>query len=523
MKAKIDLGRYKKVTDHPHYAVLEHPEGHQIKIVKNRLSKELAQNLKSIPMAHLADGGEVEDQPESAIGQEINRSPASEEGGFVGKSEGLQNSEQLQDEIKQQETEKEIAARQAKRPSMMSMLEEAEPAPAVKKGPEIKEEPKKEPTATAPSNYNLGQQQQGPDQLLQLQNANPYENVLNLGTMGAMSQYEADRQMGAASGKAAKEQLNANQETLRSYQEQSKHLNDMIASTMDDIKSREINPNHYWESMNTGQKIANAIGIIASSLGGTDAGSKYIEAQIARDIDAQKANLGKKETILSALYKQTGNLNEATKMSSLIQGEIYKDKLQQAAASTANPQARANLMNALTNLNAKLAPQMQEVAMRNTLRNLPPDVLRAHGPEQIAQLVVPKEERAGAAKELSEWKAMDGIKNIYKRDFDAIHNSFLNGVASPIDTQARKQALLAVLQKELSGRFNLEEAKVLADTLYPNKFEFDSTSNAKRQRALDIMQTKIQTPILTGAFKNAGINPAVFGMGVTAQFNPRGR
>ena len=522
MKAKIDLGKYKKVTDHPHYAVLEHPEGHQIKIVKNRLSKELAQNLKSIPMAHFAYGGEVEDQTESAIGQEINRSPASEEGGFVGKSEGLQNPEQLQDEIKQQEAEKEIAARQAKRPSMMSMLEQAEPAPSVKKGPEIKEEPKTE--QVKPSNYQLSEpEKQGPDALAQAQMYNPYEQAMNLGTMGALAQYEADKQYGAASGRAAKDQVAANQETLRSYQEQQKNLNEMISSTIDDIKTGQINPNHYWESMNTGQKIVNAIGIIASSLSGTDVGSKYLEAQIGRDIEAQKANLGKKETILSALYKQTGNLNEATKMATLIQGEIYKDKLQQAIASNSNPQAKANLMKSLADLNSKLAPGMQQIAMQNTLRSLSPEALRAHGPEQIAQLVVPKEERAGAAKELSEWKAMDGIKNIYKRDFDAIHNSFLNGVASPIDTQARKQALLAVLQKELSGRFNLEEAKVLADTLYPNKFEFDSTSNAKRQRALDIMQTKIQTPILTGAFKNAGINPAVFGMGVTAQFNPRGR
>ena len=70
--------------------------------------------------------------------------------------------------------------------------------------------------------------------------------------------------------------------------------------------------------MSTGKQIRTALGMIISGFG-AKAGQgnlayDMLQNNINRDIDSQKANLGKQQNLLTFAYKKYGNLNDATNM-----------------------------------------------------------------------------------------------------------------------------------------------------------------------------------------------------------------
>jgi hypothetical protein len=101
--------------------------------------------------------------------------------------------------------------------------------------------------------------------------------------------------------------------------------------------------------MSTSGKVATAIGLIMGGLGANGTGGRnmameFLEKQIDRDIDAQKANLGKKSTLLGAINSQVNDLNLATMSAKAIQMDIYATKLEEAAAKAQDPMAKARAL-----------------------------------------------------------------------------------------------------------------------------------------------------------------------------------
>ena len=111
-----------------------------------------------------------------------------------------------------------------------------------------------------------------------------------------------------------------------------------------------------------------AIGLFLGGIGGGLTGQgnpamDFLNKQIDRDIEAQKADLGNKKTLLEANLRQFGNLRDATDMTRIQQTEIYKSQLAKAAMATGNPliQARANAqINQWDLQNASLQQQMTQ-------------------------------------------------------------------------------------------------------------------------------------------------------------------
>lgn len=79
-----------------------------------------------------------------------------------------------------------------------------------------------------------------------------------------------------------------------------------------DIASAKVDPNHYWQDKSTGQKLLAGIGMIFSGIGsgltgGPNLAHQVIDRAIERDIDSQKANIGKKQNLLAYYQRQTGD------------------------------------------------------------------------------------------------------------------------------------------------------------------------------------------------------------------------
>lgn len=87
--------------------------------------------------------------------------------------------------------------------------------------------------------------------------------------------------------------------------------NDKMLSDLQDPKS-DIKPEHFWAEKSTFQKVVAGLGMVLSGIGSGLTGqpnmaAAFIQKAIERDIEAQKANLGKKESALSYGMKLYGN------------------------------------------------------------------------------------------------------------------------------------------------------------------------------------------------------------------------
>ena len=118
-----------------------------------------------------------------------------------------------------------------------------------------------------------------------------------------------------------------------------------------DILTNKIDPNHYWQEKGTGGKIMGAIGILFSGLGaGMQAAGGHaapnmamqiIQNNIDRDIDAQKANLGTKKSMLNDIYRQTNDLRLAEAETRLYANEMVHSQGVKLAASLNSDTAKA--------------------------------------------------------------------------------------------------------------------------------------------------------------------------------------
>lgn len=169
-----------------------------------------------------------------------------------------------------------------------------------------------------------------------VQSANEAQKDVNI----AAGQAEANRQIGysQALGKHA-------QNVQQNFDYLAGHIKDLS----DYNKANPINENHYMESMSTGRKVRTAFGLFLSGLGagiGGHAGSNpaldYLNRQIDRDIEGQKARADQQKTIYGAyreLYGEGVATNASTKASML---SLYSNQAKQIAAELGTPQAQAN-------------------------------------------------------------------------------------------------------------------------------------------------------------------------------------
>lgn len=169
-----------------------------------------------------------------------------------------------------------------------------------------------------------------------------------------------------------KAQAIATQDIHKQYQDQYNRIDGEIKNVIDDIKTQQIDPNRFMGSMDTDRRIQTALGLALSGFGSSLTGGPnqaldFINKQIDRDIDAQKADLGKKNTLLSAYMHEYGNLRDAENMARVTLQAVTQSKLQQAEATAQQPIAKVRAQQLNAALQADMAPKMQQQALNMML------------------------------------------------------------------------------------------------------------------------------------------------------------
>lgn len=275
--------------------------------------------------------------------------------------------------------------------------------------------------------------------------------------------------------KVAKEQATqlaanakAQQELMASNDAKTKELDAERKAFVEDLKNGHVDPGRFMGNLSTDQKMSVSLGLALGGIGSTLAGGPnqvmdFVNKLIDRDIDAQKADLGKRETLLSANLKQYGNLREATDMTRVMLLDHAKTTTEQIAAKNGGAMAKARAQVVIGQLEQQIAPSIMNMAFRQAAMSVMSGseqddsaidakirAISAVDPEMGKQLTekyvpgmgvgsisVPHEVRDQLFKKTNLVQATENLKNWVKK----------NGVSLDPKVRAYGQTLAAELQQ----------------------------------------------------------------------------
>lgn len=240
-----------------------------------------------------------------------------------------------------------------------------------------------------------------------------------------------------------------------------KNLGNLLkdAEKFGDAANQDVNPNRYWGSLSTGNKISASIGLILGGIGagmvkGENQALKVIDSAINNDIESQKVNASKNMNMYRQAMDKYKDERVAHNEVKLAQLAIVDSKLKQAELNAKSKDAKFAAQQARGELQMKYAPLIDEQAKKKTQL----EIMRMANanPEAITSAMVqylPKEQQDRFVPGAGFALTAEGAKKIreeYKPDHD--------------DAIAALDRLVQLREKYGSEIYN-REAVAEADTL----------------------------------------------------------
>lgn len=446
----------KVVHEDDHSVTLAHPSGHKVHIAKAGLSPGKLKELSSL--AAYADGGEVEEEEE--------KDPVPP--GMV--------------------PEQELAV--ASEPTQENAM-----APVMGSGNELMDSPAQEVIEQAPIMQSAPVPKPVSDydkSLQDLMSANTEEanTQKKLGTLNAADYEGYKRRL-----------VKIDTE----YDEKVRKIDGIIQTTKENM--HDIDPSHYMQHKDTGQKVAIGIGLILGGLGGGGSNNQVLDMlnkQIDRDIDAQRDNLGKQKSLLEANYRELGDINIAravTKAQALdilgkeimLNAEKYRGPEKMATAMKANAALQFQSQNIVAKAKQEAAQKAQSLAGADDL------TMKIEGLQDKDEK---RELRTERGKHEAKMRAVNNVKDIFKQYGKT--QTFKSRVLSPKDSWQKVDRLNASLNKAImaaspSKKLNEEQAEQLVKPYYVDLTDSNDEVQDKLRAVLNIIKTNADpTPGLIG-------------------------
>lgn len=188
----------------------------------------------------------------------------------------------------------------------------------------------------------------------------------------------------AAQGTLSREQadiLNRQRQQIQKdhdvFEGNRQQLQSDINQTAEDYRNMKIDPKRYFSSMDTPKKFTTALGMIMGGLGAGLTGGQnqvmsYIDKQIDRDIESQKADMGKTQNLMSYNMAKLRNEQDAYAMTKAMHLQAFQNEIQASMAKNQNPIIQARLQQALAPIEIQKAQLMQNTALRKAMLSTQP-------------------------------------------------------------------------------------------------------------------------------------------------------
>jgi len=280
-----------------------------------------------------------------------------------------------------------------------------------------------------------------------------------------------------------------------------------------EIKNQELDPRRMFNNMGTGQKVMTAIGLVLSGMGSgltgqPNAAMAFMNKMMDQDLDAQKTNLGKKQSLLDYNLKKTGNLQDAYKRSKLDMLTVMDARVQQVLNSNAGPMAKQKAAALQGKIMEEMGPLAGQIASSQAFAKQAS--MGGGTPERTATLMVrnlPKEDQKGATEEIEMMTGYKNAVNSVDDIFNEVAGMSAAGSSIPITKQnaAFDSAVSSIelkLRGSMKGQGSLTDKDVDAmRSLFPTRADLLNTDrlNVKKERIKEYLSNKISggTPVLT--------------------------
>lgn len=185
---------------------------------------------------------------------------------------------------------------------------------------------------------------------------------------GTMAQAQAHADAAMEQARLYDEQAKDLELQQIAYRKQTEKLDSEIADLQKGIATQKIDPNRIWTNASTGNRVTAGISLLLGGLSQGLTGAKsnpamdVINNAIDRDIDAQKAELGKKQNLLSLNLQKYGRLDQAFQATKMQIMAVTQAQINQQAAKMGSKQALAAAQVASGQMDVQIAMLKNKLA-----------------------------------------------------------------------------------------------------------------------------------------------------------------
>lgn len=335
----------------------------------------------------------------------------------------------------------------------------------------------------------------------------------------AKAEQEQQRALSDLYSKHSEQQI----EAQNKFNQRIVELNDQQDALAKDIMNHKIDPDRYWSNKGTGSKVSTIIGVMLSGIGqglqGPGAENMAwgaLQKNIERDIQAQRDELGKKQTMLSDNLRIYGNITQAEQATRLQSAAILEGQIARIAAQSNDPLVQERAKQAVLNLRLQTLPLKQQFAQEAQRKEMVQRASTGENPEFAVSVLVPEKHQSKAFEEIQ-------TVNMYKNTAAEVKKLFneakkLNAATSslPFSQQtARRKAIKAQLVGAIretmrgTGQISDKETELMVVPLVNEPLDTDSQLDEKLTGVLSQVGGKMRagTPILKAYGINMDINP----------------
>lgn len=542
----LNLNKFVKVSSDDNVTTLRHEAGHELKISHKNLSPEHRQQLEKLPthaakskkpVQMFAEKGEVEPNPSDSQDSSDSSSPAKGVTINIGtpqqstaESVGQKVGELGRDAVMNSIPGLGVRAAAAAAPYIQQGLKGFDAGftgqPADASAPDAAPSPAQAAPTAQPGLASpaapAADQGVTPPKFQDLPNISP-GSVYDASNAANAMQLKADRAKASADLLAAQNHEAALRAAQTTYQDGVAQKVQDIDGAIEDFKSGAINPNHFMESKGTVGKVATAIGLILGGAGGglthqENPALKFLNSQIDRDIDSQKADLNKRHTLIGAYQKQYDNFNAAESMARATELGLYASKLEEAAAKAADPAAQARALQAKQALMSQMLPLVQQAQMFHMATGQGTGGKPQGDPAGYVPYIVPKEHQEAVYKEIERAQDTRRMAKTIDEAFERAvkDNTTIKRVGGlrgdPGSVLAFKQALQPTF-KDIEGTVRQAAMDNTFENLTPARGDTDKRVDEKRKAKDAYVLAKSAAP----RAKSFGLDLDNFGTTTTRQ------
>lgn len=366
---------YKLISEQQNHFEVHHPKEGAFKVAKNLLDEQTLKRIRGMPKA-MADGGEVEADDEGGDSSNINMplSAVSAPSGLAGLyNRAIQATPTTTpDAITSQPLAAGTGLDQAS-PGDLEALQQRLSQPSSAPTAPLIENASFKPGSNTGISLTGGMPQSG-------QSSMPfgmpdYTAGLNKEAEGvkaaATAQQQGANEIAKIQQDLAKQQDDINKKSqldYSTYQTEDKRLSS-------DYASSKIDPMRVWSNMSTGNKVLASIGVLLSGVGSGMAGGPNMAMQIIgktidADVEAQKAEMGKKSNLVSENYRRFGNMRMAEDMTRTQLLSATQARVAASAAKMGGAMAQAKATEALGLIENEKAKLQMGMAVYNAKTSL---------------------------------------------------------------------------------------------------------------------------------------------------------